>query len=1170
MKRSKRMGALLLAAALTVGLLPAYAADSGTIEIATVKQLSELSRSCTLDTWSQGKTVVLTADLDLTGEDFEPIPTFGGVFDGGGHTISGLTITRSGSQQGLFRYVQQGAAVRNLNVSGRIAPAGSAGSVGGIVGCNRGTLSGCTFDGTVSGKMNVGGIAGTNEGTGEIISCSAVGSVSGEHYTGGIAGQNLGAAVSCENQAQVNTREEELSVSIEEWNWEDVNSTENFRAHTDTGGITGYSTGILQSCVNYGTVGYPHTGYNVGGIVGRQAGFLDGCRNHGAIYGRKDVGGVVGQLEPYLLLQFSEDSLQKLDGELDTLRGLLRQLGDQASDTGDLIGGRADALTDRLETVRSGAHDVAGWTTDFVDGTTDTVNELSARVTRTLDRLEPVMDDLGSTGDGLGDAFHRVSRVFDNLDDASVWGEDAAEDARDAFDRMGSALTDAQQAARQMRDAVQALRRGAGDQDALEETRLQLEAASEQLRQSLAQVSEAADALAAILKALKENGSLEPGSLPDALTALAEAMRGAASSGNSLIQGIIGLLPGLGGGSGTSGGGILSGIADLRQRIDKSLSLLRDGLGSVSDSVRGLRRAAGNVSDAFDDLRNFAEDADGTLSGMARAFDDLESAMDDASSAAQAMEDLTGELANEPELKMPALDSGYTSTVDSIFGALEDVSDEVGGLRSDLSGSGDRMHGTADAVNDQIGVISDLLMDGYNEALGKRDEEESDLLEDISDTEDGGTEGHTARAVNAGTVEGDVNVGGITGSMAIEYDLDPEDDIMSAGRRSMNFSYQTRAVVTGCRNEGSVTAKKNHAGGIVGRMDLGRVSACEGYGTVESTSGAYVGGIAGASASVIRDCWAKSKLTGEDYVGGIVGLGKDLSGCRALADIEAEGECVGAVAGDADGELTGNTFVAGELGAVDGVSYAGKAEPVAYDALLSNAGLPDEFRAFTVTFLVDGEVLAVESANFGEDLQNIPEIPEREGQFGEWSDDDFTALRANKTVEAVYSPFITVLESEAGEDGRPLLLAEGKFDRQASVVLSPAEDAPADASAEPQRVVIRHGKAGESGGHLIRVLAEEDANAVWLAADGWKKVDSIRDGSYLVFSIDGDEATFCVGREVNAELTLLIAAGIAGLFLIGLMRRHGRRKKGGKPKPKDKSGDVPEKKPKKPKEPAKI
>ena len=81
--------------------------------------------------------------------------------------------------------------------------------------------------------------------------------------------------------------------------------------------------------------------------------------------------------------------------------------------------------------------------------------------------------------------------------------------------------------------------------------------------------------------------------------------------------------------------------------------------------------------------------------------------------------------------------------------------------------------------------------------------------------------------------------------MSVEYDFDPEDDLTEDGTRSLNFQYRTLAVVTGCTNEGVISSKKDYAGGIVGRMDLGAVKSCESYGQVESSSGDYVGGIAG-------------------------------------------------------------------------------------------------------------------------------------------------------------------------------------------------------------------------------------------------------------------------------------------------------------------------------------
>lgn len=215
-RRNKRLS-ILLAAVIVLQLLTpvVWAADPNVITIRTAEDLSELSRNCSLDSWSQGKTVRLTADIDLTGRDFQAIPTFGGTFDGGGHTISGLSFTGSGNVQGLFRYLQSGGVVKDLTVEGTICPTDFRDTVGGIVGDNRGQILRCAFAGTVSGKTTVGGIAGCNQAGGEIVNCTFSGSVSGELHVGGIVGQNLGSVVQCTNRGSVNTTELDTSADAQ-------------------------------------------------------------------------------------------------------------------------------------------------------------------------------------------------------------------------------------------------------------------------------------------------------------------------------------------------------------------------------------------------------------------------------------------------------------------------------------------------------------------------------------------------------------------------------------------------------------------------------------------------------------------------------------------------------------------------------------------------------------------------------------------------------------------------------------------------------------------------------------------------------------------------------------------------------------------------------------------
>lgn len=111
-------------------------------------------------------------------------------------------------------------------------------------------------------------------------------------------------------------------------------------------------------------------------------------------------------------------------------------------------------------------------------------------------------------------------------------------------------------------------------------------------------------------------------------------------------------------------------------------------------------------------------------------------------------------------------------------------------------------------------------------------------------------QGKVTLCVNEGTVKADTNVGGIIGTIATEYDLDPEDDITVTGAESFHIEQTLKAVVRESRNVGAVTGKKDYVGGIVGKADSGAVVSCEPYGEICSTGGRYVGGIVGSGCDV--------------------------------------------------------------------------------------------------------------------------------------------------------------------------------------------------------------------------------------------------------------------------------------------------------------------------------
>ena len=732
----RRVCGVLLALLLAAACLPltrSYAAPaSDVIHIASEDDLAELAQRCALDTWSQGKTVVLDSDLSLEGGSFLPIPSFGGVFDGQGHAIRGISISGSLSPAGLFGVVQEGGVVRDLRAEGAVTPDGDARNAGGLVGENRGTIENCSFTGTVSGKANIGGIAGANLVAGSILNCQVDGAAAGEVMTGGITGYNEGLVASCENNAFVNVASTDPRIDLDDLTQAltmDLSTLSRLNAGTsvtDTGGIAGYSAGTVSDCVNHGAVGYQHIGYNTGGIVGRSCGQLRQCANDGAVCGRKDVGGIAGQIEPYI----------RIDGS-DYLSELNRQL------------------------------------------------------------------------------------------------------------------------------------------------------------------------------------------------------------------------------------------YELRRLTDQAVNDAQDGSGDVS----------GQLSDLNDYLRDSVSDPN----------------------------------------DLAAIIHGFGQRLDDLNGTA--------------SGSADTVAEDLRAVNEQFNRLSNTMLAAISAAS-----DPSAIISDTSEVNvDSVTLGKTSDCRSSGTVDGDSNTGGIVGSMAVEYGLDPEDDVSADLSGSYRQQYEYKAIVQRCVNTGTVTAKRSNVGGITGRMDLGFITGCESYGSISSENGSYVGGIAGITAAAVRSSYAKCTLSGKRYVGGIVGAGtaeksdggaSTVADCWSLVNITACQQYEGAVSGSDAGTFERNYFVSDTLAGINRQSYGGRAEPAAFAAMAENAAVPYGMKRFTLSFVVDGTVISSRSFDYGGSFDSsvFPALPVREGTYAHWDRSDLRDLRFDTVVTAVYDAYMPALSSQQSrEDGRSVILAEGLF-----------------------------------------------------------------------------------------------------------------------------------------------
>lgn len=336
----KRLLSLLLAALLLLSLpLPALAEDTAAVTIGTAEDFVDFALRCSRESYSLGRRFVLTADIDLSGLDFESAAWFAGSFDGGGHSVSGLALRGEGSRQGLFRTVAAEATISNLHVRGEVTPGGTAEYVGGLAGVNEGKILYCSFKGAVRGVNAVGTLAGRNAASGVIRGSGGSGTVLGEHRVGGLVGLNEGRVEDCESAAAVNT--EAVTPGGEARFDLAAFSQEDFVDLSDIGGVAGENSGALLRCRHRGAVGYAYTGYNVGGVAGKSSGFVDACEQDGAVEGRRDVGGIVGQLIPYAVWEFTNEELEKLRDAVGYLHYLLNELNRSA---GALSGGLREEL----------------------------------------------------------------------------------------------------------------------------------------------------------------------------------------------------------------------------------------------------------------------------------------------------------------------------------------------------------------------------------------------------------------------------------------------------------------------------------------------------------------------------------------------------------------------------------------------------------------------------------------------------------------------------------------------------------------------------------------------------------------------------------------------------------------------------------------------------------
>lgn len=1115
-KKYIRFLSFLLAIFILINSLNPSLAESDTIYIDSSEDLVKFSQDAILDTFFIGKTVVLRSNIDISNADFFPIPTFAGVFDGGGNTISGMNIDGNGSIQGLFRYLQEGGIVKNLNISGSIKPSGSQNIVGSLVGNNKGSIENCHFNGQVSGKNNVGGLVGINEATGSISNSSSSGNVNGEHFTGGIVGQNLGTILKSFNYSEVNTSGIEKVSSIEDINWAQVNSMENISAHTDTGGIAGISTGYIQDCANHGQIGYKYMGYNVGGIVGRQSGYLSNCKNYNTVLGRKDIGGVVGQVEPHLTLSFSEDILQKLDRELNILQNLMNKSYRNMNSSTDSISSEFEGIIKSLDKTRDSLEILSGGTLDHIDLVTDTINIGIQRIEYTLEEILPILDGAEEVSKRLKDGLDHIESGFDNLEITSSKMSDSLGESKDSIEDLRKAISSGEDAIYSIEYALNRLLYNPEDKNSVDDIAGEIEIALGSLEKSFIDGSQATRN---IWQALKDIENIDESILLENIESIADDLKSISPIISRLSQEVPNI--------------ITSGLLERSRNTRKDLNYIFDDLYGFS---KNLDRSIQGASKTISKLKTTSQQSELAFNDFSKGFSKFADSSESMTEMTVTIRDLVDSLVAMPDIELPNISSDYRQSGEELFDNIGDVSSKISKINEEIKDSTTSLINNMEAISDQIFTIFNLLIKSIE------DRDESEYLKDISDEnmDDMGL-GTVYKNQNYGLVNGDVNVGGISGSIAIEYDLDPEDDIFKDGAPSLKFQYLTTAILRDCINHGKISSKKDYVGGIAGRMDLGLIRGCENYGDIESKEGSYVGGIAGVSYTSIENSFVLAALSGKDYIGGIAGSGKNISNSYTLVKFTNGVEWLGSIAGQAEGKILNNNYVNNSIGGIDGIDYSGKASRMKYKELIKLDSLPRPFTEFNITFIADGRVIDKIAFKHGEsfNLELLPHIPVKDGYDSSWEYFESESMKFNTTVEAIYNPKKTVLSSQLlNKEGHSLLLAEGKFNKDTEIKLSELNldnihiPVKADQVMQAWNIDLLGLAEEDKENHSLRLFLEEDNRkaSIWrLKGHNWEKIDSSINGSYLVFNMKGNSGSFIIVKNnskwINISILFLLLLG---------------------------------------------
>ena len=1001
-------------------------------------------------------------------------------------------------------------------MSGSVKVTGSAENVGGVVGTNYGILENCSFEGIVTGNTNVGGIVGENRADGIVLTCYDKGTIVGTNEVGGICGMNRGILQNCENEGKINDEDLKTTLDLNGIDIGTLNLTQNVVTRNDAGGIAGRSSGTVAGCTNKGEIGYAHIGYNVGGVIGRQSGTVINCKNMGHVMGRKDVGGIIGQAEPYRESEYLSDHLEKVRDDFSEINHLMGQMSDAMRSVSSDTRGYVQTLQQQYE-------DTMGNLDSEINSMKSTVTGNNAAMTAYMDSLSSALNNLGEIGNDT------ISRMMESIRQNT---ENAANNINGKLNDMKDILTESssESSSASESDGESASESSSPEESSSQESSSLQESPAESEQpsssengdtQNQSSNNEEAAAIPAddAAEYLAAGDDEADGYAWFARDSVSRESSEESSSGWEFPSEWPSELPSTLPSELPSESISIPSQSEVESKADAITDILKKDPIKVNHDEKiddNLNQMKGEISSASDNIKNLQSTLTGTGDSLTNT-----------------MSNISGELTDQSKASGDTIDS----MTDSVDGGIQSIT-------SDL----DRILNTSSR-------ITDIISDDVNVLLGN-----GSAIDDVSGkalTER--TLGVVSGCSNHGKIEGDINAGGIAGIMNTEYDVDPEVDMDLTELTDVEVRSTTNDVLIHCINYGTVAGKKRNSGGIAGSEELGLIHTCENYGTVQLESGNGLGGIAGYSASRVNQSYALCNLKGDNKIGGITGEGYDISNCLAMVTISGNRtEKIGSIAGciNEDGTLENNYFVSDLWGGVDQINYIGKAQRCTYEELMQMETVPAGFTQVTVTFEQDDEVLATLQIPYDGTVteEEVPDIEPDEDCYISW-DRKFplTHVTANVTVTAESKRFTKSLAwFSATNQLKPDFLVEGDF-YDTSVLSAESVQADRISDGDPAYAYIWNidnmPEQKEEYVLHLRIPDGADSAAVRIQTENkWEKADTEEDGSYVTVSVPYGTAFAVYSVQDNSVpiwliLALVIAAVLAAVLIIKAIRRGKKRVK---------------------------